>query len=420
MGELQEEVANGKNATKPKGIARRPVLKGLKEPILMCMCYAAHCLGQFDQATTKCPIKCLKDNTQPTASATNSDDDESEKKIESERYEFIGHPKKKCTCPICNCKCSYACYVDDVAKILLARKVEGDEQSRKKEDLFDTHTTTPSFLRNIMGDAMKVGYLNMQLNYEKNKRDEVGVSILSDESIQKRGASVACPHAAVSIASSQQKLTLGDRKLWREGFGSPTTLCFLPSGDTFDTRTIAGDNKHSTNNRLGVEPELEFKRSLPGMKTNLEIDFASQSDAFIDIIEATATTSKSKILDKTSYKNPIEIESDSHESHCDMMLKKPSVDGLVQKMHERILRRAHRHLSIAIESRMKDDDSLKKEIVKQLKGTVRSLEKSEEQNTHLNCIKSVTEDGRRLLEESIDHLDSKEVLERVQIFHEAD
>ena len=95
----KRKIANGENATKPKGIPRRPVLKGLKEPILMCMCYAAHCLGQFDQAATKCPIKCLKDNTQPTALATNSSDDESEKKIESERYEFIGHPKKSVLAP---------------------------------------------------------------------------------------------------------------------------------------------------------------------------------------------------------------------------------------------------------------------------------------------------------------------------------
>ena len=69
---------------------------------------------------------------------------------------------------------------------------------------------------------------------------------------------------------------------------------------------------------------------------------------------------------------------------------------------------------------MKDDDSLKKEIVKQLKGTVWSLEKSQDQNTHLNSSLGVTEDGRRLLEESINCLDSEEVLKRVQIFHEDD
>ena len=77
-------------------------------------------------------------------------------------------------------------------------------------------------------------------------------------------------------------------------------------------------------------------------------------------------------------------------------------------------------VSSSIESRMRDDDSSKKQIVKKLKNTVHSLEKSKEQNNHLNSIKSVTKDGRRLLEGSIDRLSSEEVLKRIQIFHEED
>ena len=69
---------------------------------------------------------------------------------------------------------------------------------------------------------------------------------------------------------------------------------------------------------------------------------------------------------------------------------------------------------------MKDGDLVKKQLVKELKGTVRKLEESEEGNSHIKTILSVTEDGRRLNEDAIDRLLSEEVLDRVMIFHEDD
>ena len=63
---------------------------------------------------------------------------------------------------------------------------------------------------------------------------------------------------------------------------------------------------------------------------------------------------------------------------------------------------------------------MKKKLVKELKRTVRNLERTEETNSHVNAIKSVTESGRRLYKDAIDRLSSEEVLDRVIIFHEED
>ena len=251
--EYKLKVAKGETVAKPKGLKRRPILKGLKEPIIMCMCATSHCLGQFDQSNLRCPIKCLKcSDSSNSLGDTCSLSDGVEKKFE--RYEFTGVPRKKCTCPVCNCKCSYACFVADIPKIILARKNDEVEAmySNQNPDATDIDTTTPSFLRNIMGDAIKVGYLNMQQNYERKRLEEPFVTATDDDMIMRRASSLACQHAAVSIVSSQQKLSLADRKLWRDGFGAPSTVCTLPSGDTFDTRNIYTDNKHSQNNRLGA------------------------------------------------------------------------------------------------------------------------------------------------------------------------
>ena len=200
-------------------------------------------------------------------------------------------------------------------------------------------------------------------------------------------------------------------------------MCQLPSGDIFDTRSISGSNKHAANNRLvGESPSSSPNR---GMRSNLEIDFSNQNTAFKNYFSGT-----NKCLPCSSNNEPIEILSDSSVDDVVVNVKvedkekqnggKRSVDVLVEEMHNRIMHRARRHLSLAIESRMKDDDSVKKKLVKELKRTVRNLEISEENNNHVNAIKSVTESGRRLYEDAIDRLSSEEVLDRVIIFHEED
>ena len=52
-------------------------------------------------------------------------------------------------------------------------------------------------------------------------------------------------------------------------------------------------------------------------------------------------------------------------------------------------------------------------VAKSLKQTVLKLEQSENDNTHINTIKSVTDDGK-----CIEFLSSEEVLERVQLYHQ--
>ena len=62
----------------------------------------------------------------------------------------------------------------------------------------------------------------------------------------------------------------------------------------------------------------------------------------------------------------------------------------------------------------------KKKIVRNAKKLVLQLELSETQNTHLNAIKTVTDDGNMSLPSSTQSVDSDTVLDRIKLFHDID
>ena len=121
----QGEVANGnKNAKAPDGMKKRPYHRDFKEPIIMYMCSTSYCLGTFDSAVSSCLIKCLKPFSNKISTTTKQELKLSDSNNEdvvgkaTERYPFEGTPKR-CSCPICACRCNFACYVSEVPKIML-------------------------------------------------------------------------------------------------------------------------------------------------------------------------------------------------------------------------------------------------------------------------------------------------------------
>ena len=148
--DYKKKIAKGEKATMPKGISRRPVRKGLKEPIILCMCSTSSCLGKFNQSKQSCPIQCIKKEAECSPHG--------KELCGVEYYDHTAPPGRKCSCPVCNCPCIFVCYVKDIESIIRLRESENTttDGTNDVSDIFNSEMTTPSFLRNIMGDAMKV------------------------------------------------------------------------------------------------------------------------------------------------------------------------------------------------------------------------------------------------------------------------
>ena len=373
------------NARKPRHLSRRPYrMREPKAPIIQCMCMKSYCLGAFEDGTKTCPIRCLQDSNDI-----------------SSRYEFTGTGRKSCSCPICKCRCNYACRISDVAKIMLAKTTAGEG---KEEEAISSgsgySTSTSSFLNNIWGNALSVGFDTYEhQKFKSGKNNE-------EQHVRDYAMAAASHKAATDIMKTSQKLSVKEKTAWREGFGNPTTKCRLPSGDGFDTRCIAGRNRHSINNKLGVREKAEI---FPGMKSNLKIDFSNKSEAYQNFIGVEATKNSKDCTVK------IELSSSNDSSIIEVIEapKKKQVFSYVENMHARVMTRARGAISRSIEDRMKSDDDEKRKTTKQLKKTVQMLESSEKNNTHLNTIRNVTDNGSLILS-------SQDVLDRIKLYHDTD
>ena len=197
------------------------------------------------------------------------------------------------------CHCRFACRVVDVPSILLQKAIEAKDQkdSFNSKDTFNQNSEEcQPFLQNIMKDAMlmcmktiKKAEKNENLNTYKFKPE-------LHERIENRGVTAGCHNAAVNIVSHSQKLTLKERMDWRKGLGKPTTKVSLPSGDTFDTRVISANEKHSLNNKLGTKSEAIVH---PGMRSNLKIDYSKKCEEYSNFV-----TGKTKSI-KTPWEKKI-------------------------------------------------------------------------------------------------------------------
>ena len=460
-----QKVSNGdKNSKKPKGLKRRPHRRGahFKEPIIVCKCSVSYCLGNSDEQCNSCPIKCSKINMsiKNEVGCVSSDKDG--------RYPFLNDGGRKyCSCPICMCKCSFACKINDVPKILLWRRVQGKDVSTdfKVASSMGYGTKAPVFFQDIFKESAKICYktIKQQDQAEKLRKKyvasaRVGSIMDSDNelNIENRGVVAACEFAATNIASKSQALTMLTRKEMKKSLGSPCTKVQLPSGDFFDTKLIAGSNQHSTNNKLGGDiggPHEEFTTHA-GMKSNIDIDWSIQSNDYIDFIDKYAVTKKSlnekktqeasiMLLDNSSSDDEVQIvevmkvarNTKYDKERCilnkDRHILKPAAIQLAKKiktepttekrndilenMHSRVITKARSQLTSAIKKTLENKSDETKIKARKLKSTVLMIEKSEMSKSNINIIKAVTSDGKEL---EIDNVNSEEILERVSLYHD--
>ena len=396
---------------------RRPYRRNFKQPILMCMCSKSYCLGDFSGGSDGCPIKCNLQNGQ--------------------RYCFEGVPKS-CSCPICKCKCSFACHISDIDKLILARKVNGPETLQKKSS-FDYSTTTPNFLRNIMSDAFQFGIQNHQKEVLKSTAVQPSVEVNTENQnhLLAIAASSACHNAALNIVTDSQKLTLKDRKELRKGLGVPNTKVRLPSGNQFDTKTLVGSpDKHASNNRLNTRPDSKVGSYSPGMRTRLDIDYGDICSSFDDVIRDSNKSASKTTKECTNVNSSLKTK-EFAESKCDIKQKKShamkeTIELLdssssedenvlkIKKMHQRMVKRARRNISQSVENRLSNDNEDKKKETSKWKKTVRKLLHSKDNGTHLDIMKNVTTTEEGNLLDADNPPSSQDMLSRVSVYYDTD
>ena len=443
-----KQVASGKRASLPASMKRKPYRRAAREPIVMCMCARSYCLGEFDGATSSCPIKCLKadnDCGDVLCDAVGSSKlvgiDLNSPTITKNRYEFIGDPVKICSCPICACNCNFACTIKDVPKLMLWKRTQEHVEKVKSVtqlEVADYETSSTPFLKSFMKDAMKVGFatMNQEAKFLASKSKSSSIDIKQEQYIENRGVTAACQQAAVNLVTNSPRMSVHDKKHLRMSVGKPHTEVLLPSGNYFDTKVIVNaDGKHSKNNKLA--DDCKPMKIQPGMQSNLQIDWSDQSNVFQDFLDKKSkgdvicynlTNDEENPQVEVMNKTPSESATVYHSNvNCDNeMIKKPkaiNIDDEALNMHQRIVRKARCIVTREIKKRLDGGEchsAEQKKYVRNAKKLVLQLELSETQNTHLNAIKTVTDDGYMLLPSSTQSVDSDTVLDRIKLFHDID
>ena len=440
--QYQQDVSNGKKATPPKGLSRRPSRKASKEPIVMCMCSMSYCLGDFDTAVNSCPIKCIDDCKQEGMVKIEG--------IKSKRYPFIGKPKM-CSCPICSCKCNFACAIKEVPKIMLWKRQKSPSETSAEVEArlnsLEYENAAPEFLKSFLSDSMKVAWTTMKHETAKYQGRKINPDV--EEYIENRSMTSACQHAATNIVSKSSGMTIKDRKDLRQKLGKPSTRVLLPSGDYHDTKNMIGSNKHAKNNRLDTHEASEVH---PGMQSNLEIDWNNQCDDFVEFIETKAKGDEKCFgIKKKSNKNfithnvvstspkgrskiePINLlndinHSDDNDSVIYIDIKKPKsidIDKKVLEMHNRLLQKARTKVTKFVKERLLNKECAEtKQKLKYSKKVVNTLECSDDNDdNHIKAIKAVTDGGTKFITsgdiESVS-ISSDDLLEMVMVYHDID
>ena len=232
---------------------------------------------------------------------------------------------------------------------------------------------------------------------------------------------------------------------WRKGLGKPTTKVCLPSGDTFDARVISSNEKHSLNNKLGTKSEAIVH---PGMRSNLKIDYSKQCEEYSNFVTGKTKSIKTpwekKLLKESSVitiddfsstsSNEIEIIDPSDFAKKTAAKSKDQVhQELLNSMHNRVVSRARSQLTKKIKESIDststvDEDEEQIQLnnqsrtndIRRLKHTIQLLEISCMNNSNINAMRSVTNDGKDLVDSSdgIKTVTSEDVLQRLEVYHE--
>ena len=443
--EYKQKLAKGNShAKKPAELTRKPRRKPVKEPILMCMRATSYCTSICGDTTNNCPVKCQRSQYNKYHN-TNDDTctvvDRESVETENDRFPFIGSPTAKCSCPICACKCNFACTEKQVTNLLFAtRKFPGRSQQTDDKvgstNIINTGNTslpdqqlpasTSNILTAILTDATKTAFSHFKDDMKRQQERE-SLSTQShpaqnnhksstkyNNNIQQRCQSLICETAATNLLFKSPTIGMKERQQMQKSMGK-STIVQLPSCK-MDTRAIMSGDTHGTNNRLGAATS---NTNQPGMLSNLDIDFQNVCEDYVKEVEV-VDMSRSPLPNakRNILVDLVDVDSNSPTVEGNCATEQASLSGdnhaeeLVVDMHGRIVCCARSFMRMLIEEKLENGNMAeKKKERKYMKRKLRLIEKSEKEGNHLNNIKCVTDNGELLMGES--PMSSQDVLRRV-------
>ena len=237
-----------KNPKTDKEMKRSPKRPSDDIQILVCMCSNAQCAQENTDIGSSCHIGCRDEN--------------------NDRYPYDGYPSKKCTCPICCCRCSKAYAVSNIQRISLKLLQVGKCNEKKGSPEVATSQFLGSIITNSLISSKHI--LDSQSN-------------LSARDLEGAASNAFFDCAANNIARMGSKLPSSIIRQLAEGFGT-TTQVELPGGESSDTRAISKDiNFHKRNNNLlntQTSGSAVKNKQCKGMMDNLNLDYSNLSPTF--------------------------------------------------------------------------------------------------------------------------------------------
>ena len=410
--EYTRKKSKDSNTKKPKGINIRPRRLVPKQPIIQCMCSQSFCLANCDASTVTCPIKCKKDN--------------------GEKYGYNAQ-SRMCECPVCKCKCSFACHIGDVRKIMLS-KVQFPKESANVHSA-ETNGRTTNILGNVFKQAFEVGFnsLHDNLKRETSTSPQKYLSPSRIENIKDHSMSIMCSKAAIDLGTTSPNISFSEKKKWQELFGRPTTMCELPTGDLFDTKTIPTAGKHGYNNKLqhNHSSPAKFQK---GMKTAIEIDcdditsqsfstYISRGNMMNATEEATRSSKNVSVETATQCKEQLSTNEDILDVYDSVdVARKKEANLAVKGMYGKLVAHCRAGLKdsiVAMKSKNagfseSGDTEMFKVEAQKCNDRLNYLESMRNKIVHYQCIRNVTNAGMDILDEL--ECDEEEILDRLDIY----
>ena len=406
--EYTRKKSKDSSVKKPKGMNIRPRRLVPKQPTIQCMCSQSFCLANCDSSTSTCPIKCRKEN--------------------GEKYGY-NKQSRMCECPVCKCKCSFACNVGDVRKIMLD-KVQFPKETENIHTA-ETSGQTTQVLGNVFKQAFEVGFNSLRDNLDKESSNSPKKT-LSPSRIQKlkdHSMSIVCHKAAVDLTTTSPNISMEEKRKWRELFGTPSTICELPSGDFFDTRTISTGGKHAYNNKLQQTQTSPSKHG-KGMKSAIEIDLSSISpQSFVSYLSRGNLNSKQADTSECSKKPSTNENTEQTSTNEDILdvydsaeaVRKKEANIAVKAKYANLVAHCRAGLKdsiVAMKSKetvsSADDLEMYKVEAKKCNDRLNYLDSMRDKMIHYQCIRNVTNAGHDILDEL--ECDEEEILERLDIY----
>ena len=395
------------------------------------MCATSYCVSISQDRSNHCPIKCRK-----PCSATKKDNENTDNI--GERYPFEGTPHPICTCPICMCKCQFACLIKDVPELMNAtryvRETEAGNEGttnihgttgNNEQSIQQSCNTVGSILGGHLRENMKLALSDLQKKVASTPSSSLSSSNQSKyiDQIQQQAENQIYETSAVNLLSKSDNIPMEMRRDLQTAFGHSTTVELPAAGVQFNTRNIMPSRSYANNNRLATSSNEKVVHK--GMISNLEIDYGTTMSEQFELLRKSKLNLKHDRLQEVSTAdNTANNTCNSIDSTHSTRLITPSRVGNVKRgidndmlasiMHQRVLKRTRQTVSDMVDDKLANgDDADKKSMRKKARKKLKLIEMSETDGQHVNNIMAVTANGEKLHGESA--MCSQDVLARLEV-----